>query len=176
MSKTFIISAGHSNVDPGAVGNGLKEADVAVELRNAVADKLRIEGHTVFTDGDGSTNASLRDAIKLIKGQGLALEIHCNAASNPSASGVETIGKGTKLKPICQKLSKAVADVLGEKVRGDAGFIDPTQSARGKLGWCDAGGIILETFFLSNPKSVATYQAKKQEVIDAIVEVLLNAD
>ena len=85
MSKTFIISAGHSNVDPGAVGNGLKEADVAVELRNAVADKLRIEGHTVFTDGDGSTNASLRDAIKLIKGQGLALEIHCNAAANPSA-------------------------------------------------------------------------------------------
>ena len=176
MSKTFVISAGHSNTDPGAVGNGLKEADVAVELRNAIADRLRIEGHTVFTDGSSHTNDSLREAIKLIKGNGLALEIHCNASTNPSASGVETIGKGTKLKHICQKLSKAVAEVLGEKVRGDAGFIDPTQSARGKLGWCDAGGIILETFFLSNPKSVATYQVKKQEVVDAIVEVLLGAD
>ena len=173
---TFVISAGHSNTDPGAVGNGLKEADVAVELRNAIADRLRIEGHTVFTDGSGSTNDSLREALKLIKGNGLALEVHCNAATNPTASGVETIGKGTKLKPICQKLSKAVAEVLGEKVRGDAGFIDPTQSARGKLGWCDAGGIILETFFLSNPKSVATYQSKKQEVIDVIVEVLLSED
>ena len=174
--KTFVISAGHSNTDPGAVGNGLKEADIAVELRNAVADRLRVEGHTVFTDGSGTTNDSLRDAIKLIKGQGIALEIHCNAAANASASGVESIAKGTKLKPFCQKLSKAVADVLGEKLRGDVGFIDPTQSARGKLGWCDAGGVILETFFISNPKSVAAYQAKKQEVVSAIVEVLLNAD
>lgn len=172
MSKTFIISAGHSNTDPGAVSNGVKESDISVELRNLVANILRAEGHTIFTDGDYLENLPLRGAIKLIKKGAIALEIHCNASTNSTASGVESIALNGPMMQMCKDLSKAVADVLGEKVRGDAGFIDPTKSARGKLGWCDAGGIILETFFLSNPKSLAMYKEKKQEVAKAIAGVL----
>lgn len=171
--STFIISAGHSNKDPGAVASGITEASVVTELRNLVADALRIEGHTVFTDGDGGVNNPLRDALKMFTHKGtLAIEFHCNASSNPSAKGVESIALYGHLKPICQRLSQAIAKVLNEPVRGDKGFIDPTKSARGKLAWCDAGGIIVETFFLSNPESLAKYKTEVNSVVKAIVEVL----
>ena len=79
-----------------------------------------------------------------------------------------------RLFQYCYTLSQAIANVLGEPVRGDKGFIDPTKSARGKLAWCDAGGIIVETFFLSNPTSLAKYKTEVNSVVKAIVEVLIS--
>ena len=81
---TFVVTAGHSNTDPGAVANGHKESDIACDMRNMIASKLRALGHKVFTDGEGKENQPLSKAIKLV-GNGLAIEIHCNAASNPAA-------------------------------------------------------------------------------------------
>ena len=96
---TFVVTAGHSNTDPGAVANGHKESDIACDMRNMIASKLRALGHKVFTDGDGKENQPLSQAIKLVS-NGLAIEIHCNAASNPAASGVECISL-PKHKALC---------------------------------------------------------------------------
>ena len=63
--STFIISAGHSDKDPGAVASGVTEASIVVELRDLVADALRVDGHTVFTDGSDHINQPLREALKL---------------------------------------------------------------------------------------------------------------
>ena len=173
--STFIISAGHSDKDPGAVASGVTEASIVVELRDLVADALRVEGHTVFTDGPDHVNQPLREALKLFVHKGaIAVEFHCNASSNPAARGVESIALNGPYTKLCQRLSQAIAGVLGEPVRGDKGFIDPTKSARGKLAWCDAGGIIVETFFLSNPASLAKYKTEVNSVVKAIVEVLIS--
>ena len=166
----FTITAGHSNTDPGAVGNGFKEAELAAELRNIVALKLRALGHTVVTDGTGTVNQPLTTAIALIRGSAVALEIHFNAAT-PTAKGVETIAL-PKDKALAQKLSQAIAAVLETPVRGDKGFIDQTKSARGKLGYINAGGLIIETCFISNPGEMAIYQAKKWLVASAIAKTL----
>ena len=63
VMKTFVITAGHSNTDPGAVAFGRKEADIAVDMRNMVAHYLTAAGHTVITDGDGRDNKSLYEAV-----------------------------------------------------------------------------------------------------------------
>ena len=44
MKKPIVLTAGHSDFDPGAVGNGKTEASIARELRNIVASKLRGAG------------------------------------------------------------------------------------------------------------------------------------
>ena len=66
----FVICAGHSNSDPGAVRNDVTESALAVELRKIVALKLRNVGHEVYTDGtDGSENSEnlpLNDALALV--------------------------------------------------------------------------------------------------------------
>ncbi len=62
----FVVTAGHCNIDPGAMAFGKKEADIAAELRNIIALKLRDKGHQVVTDGSGSENKSLAEAMKEI--------------------------------------------------------------------------------------------------------------
>ena len=171
MKKPIVLTAGHSDYDPGAVGNGKTEAGIARELRNIVASKLRGVGERVITDGEPAVNKPLRDAIALIPQGRVAVELHCNAATSPAAGGVECISL-PKDKLLSQRLSRAVARVLELRVRGDGGWIDQSQSARGKLGYVSAGGLILEVFFISNPQEMAVYQARKWLVAQAIADVL----
>lgn len=171
MAKPIVLTAGHSDIDPGAVGHGQTEAGIARELRNIVASKLRGMGERVITDGEPASNKPLRDAIALIPQGRVAVEIHCNAAANPAAGGVECISLPQD-KALSQRLSRAVARVLELRVRGDGGWIDQSQSARGRLGYVNAGGLILEVFFISNPAEMAVYQARKWLVAQAIADVL----
>lgn len=164
---SVLISAGHGAGDPGAVAYGYKEADIVLELRDIIASKLRAAGVTVKTDGNKAENLGLRDAIKLIAGTDVAVELHCNAAANKEARGVETISLPSK-KLLSQRLSKAIAGVTGDKLRGEAGWIDQSKSARGKLGFVQAGGVIVELFFLSNKESLDKYQGVKWLVGSAI--------
>ena len=170
MTK-FVVTAGHSNTDPGAVAAWAKEADIAVEMRNIITSKLRALGHTVYTDGDGSTNLPLKEAIALIGKAGTAVEIHCNAAVSASASGVEVIAL-PKNKKLAQDIAVAISNVTKDKLRGDGGWIDQSKSARGKLGFVDKGGLIIELFFLSNKQSYETFNSVKWVVASAIVSAL----
>ena len=169
----FVITAGHSNADPGAVAFGYKEALVAVDMRNLIAAELRALGHQVWTDGIGSDNQPLATAINLIRHGAVALEIHLNASDNPQATGVETIAL-PRQKALAQRISWSIASLLGLRVRGDAGWIDQSASARGKLGFVGAGGLIAELCFISNRSDLTKLQANMQPVAAAIAKVLTS--
>lgn len=170
----ILVSAGHSNVDPGAVANGFREADIAAEFRNLVAHELRQAGVDVLTDGEGSDNKPLAEAVKLAGGVGLAVEFHCNAAVNPRAGGVESISLLAR-RNLSQRISAAIAGVLGIKLRGDCGWIDQAATPRQRLAFVNAGGVIVELFFISNPAELAAYQAKKMDLARAVAAVLREA-
>lgn len=167
------VTAGHSNKDPGAVNGEFKEAELVTKFRNAVAYYLREAGIQYKTDGVGTLNQDLNAAIKLIKGSSVAVEFHMNAASNKSAYGVETIAL-PKDKKLAQDLSKAVADVFGSRLRGDNGWIDQSQSARGKLGFISNGGLIVELGFISNEAELAQFNAKYWTAAKAVAMILIK--
>ena len=171
---TVVITAGHSNTDPGAVNGNITEASIATDMRNMIALYLERKGIEVITDGDGSDNQPLRQAIKLIKQGAIAIEFHCNAFHLPSAGGVEALAQ-PKDKIICQKICEAISDVMSIPVRGPTGGFKPENSGQhSRLGFVREGGIILELFFISNPTELATYQSKKwlvaREIADVIAE------
>lgn len=173
--KTITITSGHSNVDSGAVAkDGTKEADLAVKFRNAVVSYLqKYPDVHVRVDGYGTTNLPLPDAIKLIKGSDVAIEFHMNASSNVTAGGTETIAL-PKDKVLAQKLSAAISGVFGTKIRGDKGYIDQTQSARGRLGYINAGGLIVELSFISNEAELKAFNDKYWQAAKAVSEVILK--
>lgn len=181
MSKQYVITltAGHSNVDSGAVtktsdGKVVKEADLAVKLRNAILHYLQQDKEVVTrTDGYGNVNLPLTDAIKLIKGSDVAVEIHMNSSTNKTANGVECIAL-PKDKALAQQLSAAVSKVTGSKLRGTGGHITQEDSARGKLGYVNAGGCILEVGFLSCDSELETFEAKYWLIAKEIAQVLIN--
>ncbi|WP_312307699.1 N-acetylmuramoyl-L-alanine amidase [Acinetobacter variabilis] len=167
------ITAGHSNTDPGAVNGKIKEADLVTNFRNAVSFYLREAGIQVKNDGTGSQNDPLSSAIKLIKGSSVAVEFHMNAATSKQANGVETIAL-PKDKKLAQDLSAAVATALGSRLRGDNGWIDQSKSARGSLGYINAGGLIVELGFISNEDELARFNARYWLAAKAVAKVLIE--
>ena len=173
VNQFVTVTAGHSNTDPGAVNGKFKEADLVSQFRNAVAYHLREAGIQYKTDGVGILNQNLNAAIKLIKGSSVAVEFHMNAALNKSANGVETIAL-PKDKKLAQELSKAVADAFGSRLRGDNGWIDQSQSARGKLGFISNGGLIVELGFISNEEELFQFNARYWSAAKAVAKVLFE--
>ena len=167
------VTAGHSNVDPGAVSGKFKEAELVTNFRNAVAYYLKSSGISIKTDGVGATNNPLASAIKLIKGSSVAVEFHLNAAGSGQANGVETIAL-PKDKKLAQDLSKAVAAALGSRLRGNEGWIDQSQSARGKLGFISNGGLIVELGFISNKDEISRFNARYWLAAKAVADVLID--
>lgn len=173
VNQFVTVTAGHSNSDPGAVNGKFKEAELVSQFRNAVAYYLREAGIQYKTDGVGTLNQYLNTAIKLIKGSSVAVEFHMNAAASKQANGIETIAL-PKDKKLAQDLSKAVADVFGSRLRGDNGWIDQSQSARGKLGFISNGGLIVELGFISNEDELARFNARYWLAAKAVAKVLID--
>lgn len=151
------LTAGHSDTDPGACANGLREADLMEDLRNRVAADLQARGHEVRTDGAGLFNLPLRDAIKLISGSAIAVELHLNGSADPKSTGVEVVAL-ERDKYRAQHIAQAIAAVLGLRLRREKGWMPQSDTHRGSLGFVGAGGLIVETFFISNPSDVKAYQ------------------
>lgn len=176
--KAIIISAGHSSGDPGAVAaNGTKEADLALRLRNRVATKLRADGEfRILTDGSDGENKPLRDAIQILKANpgALAVEIHFNAAGQTSVKGVEVLC-GSEKKTLAQELAFSIAAITGSPLRGVLGWKPTNSGQHHRLGFCDAGGLILEIEFLSNPTALANYTNKEDEVATSLANALRDA-
>ena len=172
VMKTFVITAGHSNTDPGAVAFGRKEADIAVDMRNMVAHYLIAAGHTVITDGDARDNKSLNEAVKLIPKGVVAIEFHCNAAT-PAAKGVELLA-ATKHKAISKQIAKAIAGVLKTTIRGEDGWKPENSGQHSRLAYVQGGGIICETFFITNATELAAWDAKKWLCAKAVAQALMD--
>ena len=172
----YTVTAGHGGKDPGAVAaDGTTEAALMTELRDVVAHKLRNMGHTVRTDGGWRANLPLPYALTLVLGSSVAIELHTNAAQHPGANGVEVVALPSQA-PMARRIARRIAHALSMRVRGDGGWIEQTQTKRGRLGFVRAGGLVVEVFFLSNPKDLETYRARVWLVAEAIALALTEAD
>lgn len=169
----FAICAGHGGNDPGACYGGYTERDLMVKLRDKVCENLSHTNHTVKADGSKGVNLTLATAIILAKECDVSIEFHTNAAANPAAKGVEVLSLPDH-KVLSQKLAKAIAGVLQSPLRGEQGWKPQEASARGKLGFVQAGGMIVEVFFLSNPEELANYLAVEDELAQKIASVLIE--
>ena len=172
--STYTITAGHGGSDPGATCDGITERELMTELRDLVAAKLRAAGHTARTDGGRGINLPLALALHLISGSAAALELHTNAHDNPAATGVEVISLPAQ-RETAQRIARHIATILEIPLRGNGGWIDQSQSARGRLGYVRAGGMVVEVFFLSNPADQAKYQSRKWMVASAIVQAITQS-
>jgi N-acetylmuramoyl-L-alanine amidase len=170
----YTVTAGHSGSDPGAIAaDGRTEAALMLELRDIVATKLRAAGHTVRTDGGWRENLPLPYALTLVPGAAVAIELHTNAHSNTAARGVEVVSLPAQ-RELARTIARRIAHVLETPVRGAGGWIDQAATARGRLGFVRVGGLVVETFFLSNAEELAKYDARKWLVATAIAQAMMG--
>lgn len=96
--KTVVIDAGHGGHDPGAIGpSGLKEKDVNLKIAKRLQEKLLADGKQFGIENVYLTRSSdrfipleERTAIAKKRNADLFISIHCNAAKDKRAYGIET--------------------------------------------------------------------------------------
>jgi N-acetylmuramoyl-L-alanine amidase len=163
----IFLSAGHSTVDSGAAAFGRKEADIAEEFRDLVAFHLFRRKVPCASDGFGDQNPTLADTVKMVGTNRPALEFHCNAGP-AQATGVETLS-AAKDFVLCTKICDALSGALGIRSRG----AKPENSGQHhRLAFVQAGGIIVELFFITSATDLAAYDAKKWAAAKAVAAVL----
>jgi N-acetylmuramoyl-L-alanine amidase len=89
----IVIDPGHGGHDPGAMGKGVTEAAVVLDIALRLEALLqKVEGVDVILTrrSDEYVGLQERTAIANREGADLFLSIHVNASSNPRAGGVET--------------------------------------------------------------------------------------
>lgn len=159
--------------DPGAVGNGFVEAKEALRLRDAVAANLRGRGFNVIEDGADGISEPLTKAITLAKSADTAVEFHFNAGP-PKATGIEVLSK-PKLKAISQMIAAAIGQATGLVLRGEKGWKADNSGQHQRLGFCEAGGIIIEVAFISNVSDMEAYSENFKEIVANISDALAGA-
>lgn len=170
----FTVTAGHGGTDPGNTWNGFYEAALMDELGHIVALKLRQRGHVVREDGPKGENWPLKEAIELVEGADLAIELHTNASKDTKASGVEVVSLWRDRRK-AQRIAQGIAGVLEIPVRRAAGFLDAEDIRRERgfmPGYCRHGGLIVETFFQSNTEDLRKYRERTWLVADAIATAM----
>lgn len=169
--KSIFLSAGHSNADPGAVANGRRESDMAVEFRNIVSFYLTQKSIPHTVDGRGTVNIPLRQAVKSARGFDIPVEFHCNASVSTAATGCEVLSD-TGDAVLAAKISAAISASLGIRNRG----AKPEDSGQHKrLAFVQAGGLIVEILFITSKSDLARYDARKWVAARAVAEVLYSA-
>lgn len=163
----MFISAGHSETDPGAVAFNRREADIAVEFRNIVSFYLQRDKIPHELDGFGTTNMPLNLVVKRSRRHTLSIEFHCNAGP-PSATGVEVLC-APKDNRIAAKICAILSTAFGIRNRG----VKPENAGQHRrLAFIQAGGLVVELFFISNKKDLAAYDAKKWVAARDVAQIL----
>ena len=125
--KTIILDPGHGmsnrrsgRYDPGATNGDYTEAEIVMDWANVLREVLMSRGYRVIrTRVDAKDPAAISERANIArqyKGN-IMLSLHCNAA-NGLARGTETFYRGAENKEMAQRITDAVASVLGTKNRG----------------------------------------------------------
>lgn len=117
MAKVF-LSAGHGGSDPGAVGNGLKEKDINLQIMLACQAELLRHGVTVVCSRTTDANDPVAEEVREANASGadIAVSFHTNAGGGDGSESFyyKTSSKGKKLAELCEKHTKAI----GQNSRG----------------------------------------------------------
>jgi N-acetylmuramoyl-L-alanine amidase len=85
------IDPGHGGSDPGAVGHGLHEADITLQVARLLKKELTAAGHEVLMTRGKDKYVSLGQRAMMANAWNadLFVSLHCNAAATASAMGLE---------------------------------------------------------------------------------------
>ena len=167
MGKIICIDAGHGGKDPGAVGNGVIEKDVALKTALAVGELLKKQGfEVVYTrTSDVFVNLNERCRIANAKNADLFISVHVNSATNTDAKGTETLCYSkNEFAYIVQKglISTLRTNDRGLKERKDLAVLNGTKMT----------AVLLELGFLSNADEAKMFKKESfySNVANAVVK------
>jgi N-acetylmuramoyl-L-alanine amidase len=166
MSRV-LISAGHTAMDPGAIFQDLREADLTRKIAPKIISALEKAG--VEVQGV-PLDLPLWQRLEWINNTGFSeqagdvlLEVHINDGDG-SKRGIEAWYKGNGNNE-SQKFGKAIVDTLVESGYQSQGLKSEYQHELGSLTFLNrpkATPVLIETLFLDNPEDIKLLKSESE--------------
>lgn len=163
--QVVVLDAGHGGVDPGALGNTLKEKDVNLKITLKVGELLKQKGISVIytRSNDDFVTLEGRSIIANSINSSLFVAIHNNANESSSISGTETYFYAPTDNPDLfaqrserQRLAATIQTMLVNKIqRNNLGVKEANFSVLRNTIMPSA---LVEVAFISNPTEEALLQ------------------
>lgn len=154
MVKKVFIGIGHGGSDPGAVANGLKESNLALDIGMRLNSLLKAAGVFTLVSRTADVDDDLTDKISRcnVFNPDLALDIHINAGGGEGWEAFVYSGGGTS-KLLAQNIEQEVKKITisrGLKTKLNSSGTDYF----GFIRQIQAPSVILEAAFIDNAKDV----------------------
>ena len=184
--KVIVVDPGHGGHNPGAVANGVQEADINLGVSLLLRDKLQKEGATVImtrqTDQSVASKSStlgqeLQARVDIAEKNraDLFISVHSNSNPQKNIAGAMTFYPQNRSSKLALEVQNALIDQTGAVDKG----VEPATFY--VLRKTSMPSILVETGFVTNAKEAGNlsnknYQNKiAQGIFNGIVRYLQNA-
>ena len=174
MSKMIHLDYGHGGKDPGALGNGLQEKDLTMQIGKKI--KVILEKHNVkvSTSRDVDKYLTLTERANIANRNNVDIfaSIHINSFKEERANGVETFSHNRSVEGA--KVAKMVQDELvkANLFKSNRGTKTANFTVLAKT---KAPAILTELGFISNKEDSVIMTTRQNELAEAVAKGLLQA-
>ena len=118
--KKVVIDAGHGGSDAGAIGGGIYEKDITLDVSKRVEEILKKKGYQVLMTRDDDTYVSLQDRVAISENfaPDIFVSIHVNSSVRPEITGVETHYYHQESMSLAQTVHSSFASSVQSPNRG----------------------------------------------------------
>lgn len=170
----ILLIAGHGDGDPGAVGNGYKEADLTRDAVTMLQKKLsKVASITVFDFNKNMYKYLKSGKTFPFKNFDYVIEIHLNSHPRKDANGCEILvhetEKGVSVEEKILENMKALGFTnRGVIPRNDLKVMNTVKKVHG------VSHTLIEICFISNEADMHRYMSNKDKTIDAIANGIIS--
>ena len=164
MKKKVFIGVGHGGSDPGAVGNGFKEANLNLAIALGCMNELVRHGVDVCMSRTKDENDPASEEVRECNAfnPDLAIDIHNNAGGGDGAEAYHTIGYGqgeVLAKNILAEIQKIGQNSRGAKTRLNSSGRDYYTFIRSTY----APAVIVECAFVDNKTDIQIIDTAEEQ-------------
>ncbi len=171
-TKKVVIDAGHGGKDVGAIGGGINEKNITLDVAKHVEKLLEQKGYKVVMTRDDDTYVSLQDRVSISENANpdIFVSIHVNSSVRPEITGVETHYYHQESIALAQTVHSSLASAVQSPNRG------LFKSKFYVINHTTSPAILVEIGFISNSSERAQLvgEKRKQATAKAIADGVQN--
>ena len=171
-NKKIVLDAGHGGKDVGAIGGGIYEKDITLDVAKRVEKLLKQKGYTVVMTRDDDSYVSLQDRVSISENAqpDIFVSIHVNSSVRPEITGVETHYYHQESISLAQTVHSSLASSVQSPNRG------LFKSKFYVINHTTSPSILVEIGFISNSneREQLTGEKRKQATAKAIADGVQN--
>lgn len=172
MAK-ICLDYGHGGKDPGAIGNGLKEKDIVLNVGKKVTQILEQHKVNVIHTRTSDVFIELHERANIANKAKVDafVSLHCNSFSSPQAQGVEVFSYTSSIKG--KELSRSILDsIIKNKLYTKNRGIKTANFAVLRLS--EMPSALVELGFISNQEDAAILKNKQDELARSVAKGILQ--